>query len=190
MREYEEIKSELSAIAEILKQYPEHLQVNVFKILIEEYMGRTVALEEGGAGEPQNEVLSGTKQPGARKRSQQKESYRIVGGLDLAGNAERLSLRKFCEEKFPESGQDFNAVAVYYLQRILKVEGITVEHIYTCYKDTSTKMPGAFRQSLLDTSNRTGNIDTKNMNDIVITITGENFVEHDLPRRKGEQEVS
>ncbi len=189
MREYEEIKRELSAIAEILKQYPESLQTQVFRILIEEYMGRTLAIEDSGAVEPQDEMPVGAKLPVARRRSPLKESYRIIGGLDLAGNADRLSLRKFCEEKSPESGQDFNAVAVYYLQRILNVGGITPDHIYTCYKDTSRKMPGAFRQSLLDTSNRTGNIDTKNTDSIVITVKGENFVEHDLPRKKGPEEV-
>lgn len=186
MPEYEKIKAELVAIAEILKNYPDELQPQVFKLLIEEYLGRVVNIDSGGMPELQGQALE-AKQSGPKKRTPQKESYRIVSDLDLSGGPERQSFRKFVEEKNPGPGIEFNVVAVYYLERVLGINEITLEHIYTCYKDASRKPPMAFRQSLTDTASRTGHIDTKNMNSITLTIRGENFVEHDLPKKAGQE---
>lgn len=72
-------------------------------------------------------------------------------------------------------------MAVYYLQQILGLEGITLNHVYTCYREVGFKAPDAFGQSLRDTASRTGNLDTSNTNSIKITHRGVMFVEHDLP---------
>jgi hypothetical protein len=48
-------------------------------------------------------------------------------------------------------------------------------------------VPGALRQSLLDTSFKKGWIDTKSMENITITTHGENLVEHELQGKKEEK---
>ena len=75
-----------------------------------------------------------------------------------------------------------NTVFVYYLEKVLNLSGITVDHIYTCYKAAEQTIPGALAQSLLDTASRKGWLDTSNMSDISLPTGGENLVERVLPR--------
>jgi hypothetical protein len=77
-----------------------------------------------------------------------------------------------------------NTVFVYYMQKKLNLTGITVDHIYTCYKNGNIRVPGALVQSILDTSNRKGWLNTRRTDDISVTTQGENLVEDDLPRKK------
>ena len=84
----------------------------------------------------------------------------------------------------PVSGNAFenNTFFVFYFQNVLKTTGITLNHLYTCYKHLDIKPPNAFHQSLIDTSHKKGYLDTSNMQNIILTIKGENFIEQDLPK--------
>lgn len=132
---------------------------------------------------PESRVV-GHKPPGkAKKRATSKESIRIIKDLNLRGNSKVPSFKDFCKEKAPSSNIEFNAVAVYYLARLLELTSITPAHINTCYKESSRRPPGNFRQSLWDASSaKYGYIETKDINDIRIPHRGEAFVEHDLPK--------
>jgi hypothetical protein len=125
--------------------------------------------------------------PNAKKiKNRLKESYTIVKDLDLNSKAVGKSLKSYFVEKKPQNGMENNAVFVYYLQKIANVPSITLDHMYTCYKDAGIKIPTALRQSLLDTAHRKGWIDTSDLNAVTISTRGENFVEHDLPRQDKE----
>jgi len=113
-----------------------------------------------------------------------KESYSLVTNIDLLAKGSREALKDFYTEKAPSNAMEKNAVFVYYLQKEAKVTAITVNHVYTCYKHVGVPVPGAFRQSLADTSSKKGWIDTKSMENITIPTLGENFVEHDLGKKK------
>lgn len=115
-----------------------------------------------------------------------KESWSMIKDLNLRGNGEIISLRDFYAEKNPSNNMENNTVFVYYLERKLGVTGISVNHVYTCYKDVNQHLPGALLQSLYDTSNRKAWIDTANVDNIRLTTHGENLVEHDLPPKKKE----
>lgn len=119
-----------------------------------------------------------------KKATKRKESYNIVSDLDLYGKGGKKSLKDFYSEKAPKTNMERNTVFVYYLQKELNLTGITVEHVYTCYKHVSTSVPRALVQSLLDTSSRNGWLNTKSTNDISITTQGENLIEQELPRKK------
>lgn len=127
------------------------------------------------------------KNNGSKVGSRRKEAYHIVKDLDLSAKGEKEALKSLYEKKSPSSAMQRNAVFVYYLEKVAKVSGVGVDHIYTCYKNVNEKVPGALRQSLLDTSFKKGWIDTKSMENITITTLGENLVEHDLPGKKEEK---
>ena len=120
-----------------------------------------------------------------KQKIKSKESYSIVKDLDLSPNGGKQSLRDFYKEKLPNSGaaMESNAVFVYYLQKIAGVSNITLSHVYSCYKDTGTRVPAALRQSLLDTSHRKGWVDTSSFDNLVVATPGENYVEQDLPKK-------
>jgi len=68
------------------------------------------------------------------------------------------------------------------MERVLKITDIGINHVYTCYKNVGEKVPGNLYQSLVDTKNLKGWIESKDINNLKITIAGENHVEHDYPR--------
>jgi hypothetical protein len=57
---------------------------------------------------------------------------------------------------------------------------VTLDHIYTCYKEMNRKPNDKFRQSFIDTKNRQGWIEFEE-NKLDISHRGVIFVEHDLP---------
>ena len=107
----------------------------------------------------------------------------IVKDLNLKKDGKTPSLRDFHSQKQPKEFAEHNALFVYYLSKVKELTGITPNHIYTCYKEVNQRVPGAFYQSLLDTTRRKGWLDTSNTEDIKVTTVGENFVEHDLPKK-------
>lgn len=128
---------------------------------------------------------NGTKKMGKVKEgNKRKESYSLVTDLDFTANGGKKALRDFYTEKAPSNAMERNTVFVYYLQKIAKVSGISVNHVYTCYKHVNEKVPGALRQSLLDTSSRKGWLDTGSMENITVPTLGENLIEHDLVKRE------
>lgn len=109
-----------------------------------------------------------------------KESYSIVKDINLS--MDRTTLKKFYLEKNPKSALERNTVFVYFLAKISKIEKIAIGHIYTCYKDLNIKPPAKLRQNLADTASKKGWLDTSSMQNIKITLKGESFVEHELPK--------
>jgi hypothetical protein len=118
---------------------------------------------------------------GSKKISSNPSSYTIVGSLDLSPSGKN-SLKNFIVNYNLSSGAEYNVVFVYYLEKIIKERNIGVNHIYTCYKELGVKYPSNLRQSVIDTKQRKGWLDTSSTNDIKLTAVGENAVEHNLKK--------
>ena len=138
--------------------------------------------QERDAEEPLKQV---EEPPKRRQRSSgggAKESYALNKHLNLFGKDGKAPLKKFYDEKKPDTAVQRNALFVYYLKNVIGHSPVTLDDIYTCYSEVKVKAPDAFRQSIKDTSgSRYGYIDAKNMDDIQIPLRGTQFVEHDLP---------
>jgi hypothetical protein len=131
--------------------------------------------------QPNNDKRESANKPKVRS-STSKPMPTMLKDLDLRATADHPGLREFYAEKAPSSAMETNAVFVYHLKNNLGLTGITVDHIYTCYKDVGAKPPSALRQSLIDTANRKAWIDTSTLEDITLSLRGESFVDHDLPK--------
>lgn len=193
MKTYEEIKTELLAIADVLKKYPENVQPKVFEILTSHFLEKTMPdskIEGSSDKEKSNAKVKqkSTSTPKSSGKSSKKNSENItlLKDLDLRKKGEK-SFKDFYDEKKPGASNEFNSVAVYYLSEILELSGITPSHIFTCYKEVTKRPPEAFIQSLRDTASKNGYIDTADINNIKIPLRGKNFVEHDLPTQKAKK---
>jgi len=165
----------LKKIDEQLKDLSPELRKEAFQLLVQRHL-----LGPSRVGStPRNEQ---TAKKNRGKRSLEQPA--IVKDLNLKADSSIESLRDFWKRKRPDGFLEQNAVFVYYLSMLKRIENISQDHVYTCYKDVAARIPGAFYQSLLDTSRRKGWIDTKNMQNIRVTTVGENFVEHDLPAKE------
>jgi hypothetical protein len=119
-----------------------------------------------------------TKKGGATRK---KESYGLVKDLNLIPN-DKKSLKDFYAGKAPSSAMEKTATFIYYLKNELSVDKVGLNHIYTCYKAVGEPVPGALKQNVADTSSRKGYIYTGDFDDITVTVAGENFIEHELPK--------
>jgi hypothetical protein len=105
----------------------------------------------------------------------------IVKDLNLS-MSDKKSFKDFVNEKKPLSNQEKCTVALYYLQNEIEVENVTVNHIYTCYKNVNWRTVD-LRNILFLTASRKGWVNTSDTENITITIHGEALVEHDLPHK-------
>ncbi|MBE9169932.1 hypothetical protein IQ238_21220 [Pleurocapsales cyanobacterium LEGE 06147] len=120
-----------------------------------------------------------------------KSSYKppimsIMKDLNLRPEG-KLSFRDFYAQKKPTTQEQAITVAVYYLKRVLELDKVTPEHVFTCFKNVERKTPKNMPQTIRDTAKRRGWVDTSERCNIKITNHGENLVEHDLPASNGKK---
>lgn len=117
----------------------------------------------------------------AKAPAKPKPSISIVKDLNLSSK-EKKAFKEFVKEKQPATNQEKCTVAVYYLSHELSLSAVSIDHIFTCYKEANWRVPDLYNVLVL-TAHKKGWVDTSNMRAIVITTHGENLVEYDLPRQ-------
>lgn len=122
-----------------------------------------------------------TKTKGGDGRKRRRTSPAIVSDLSLRPSGKR-PFAEFAEEKMPRTHPERQAVALYWLRHEADIGGVTVDHVNTCYQGAKWKRPGNLENSLQQTANRKGWLDTSDSEDIALTVAGEDFVTHELPR--------
>ncbi len=196
MPSYEELKTELEQISKLVEKFPEAIKPNVYDLLVSTFLGvkqpSKIDNPEVISRKPKRKIKSAQAEVAASGKSQPekstsrktgtKESYQIDRELNLRGDKSIPSFKAFCAEKNPSSVGEFNAVAVYYLQKILGLSGITLNQTYTCYSEADRRPPEAFRQSFIDAKNKKGWVEFDESGNLRIPHRGAVFVEHDLPR--------
>jgi len=115
----------------------------------------------------------------------------LAKDLDLLGKDKGVSLKTFISSYVaPKSAMEWNVLFVYYLQKMLGIPSVGIDHIYTCYKHLNEKTPKNLYQSLINTAHRKGSINTDSIDSITVTMVGENLVEHEMPRKDQSTENS
>lgn len=125
---------------------------------------------------PTKKSIAGTKKASGSEGA-------LLKDLDLSGKSGNTNLRDYCSQFVIKSNMERNLVFTYYLQNELEIEGIGIDHIFTCYRFIpKTKLPGNLKQSLYDTSSK-GWLAIKTIDDgISVPVAGINHIEHDLPK--------
>lgn len=166
----------LRMIDEQVKTMSPDIRAEAFQILVRRHLTKDQNLQSS-----ERPIKTAGKRAARAKSG---SDISVVRDLDLKKDENGPSLRDFYAQKRPGSFVEHNTLFVFYLNRTKLIEDVTPSHVYTCYKEVGARIPGAFYQSLLDTS-RKGWIDTQNTAKIRVTTVGENFVEHDLPATGG-----
>lgn len=96
----------------------------------------------------------------------------------------KKSFKDFWAEHVSNSSLESNLLFVYYFEKILKIESISINHVYTAYKEAGEKLPGNLYRSLRNTENKKGWIKSNGINDISVTTRGENAAEFELIPKK------
>lgn len=195
MIKYDDLKREIPMIAKLVGDFPAEIRSSAFEILIRHFVGESP--EPGFRGAPGTTAQRAPKEGVAAvaraagktpKRESTRESYQIDRELDLRGDGSRPSFKAFCSQKKPRTAAEFNAVAVYYLKKVLQVKTATLNHAFTCYSEVHRRPPEHFRQSFHDTKNRAGWVEFDADGNLQIPHRGTVFVEHDLPHSDKDKE--
>lgn len=110
-------------------------------------------------------------------------SYTRIKDLDLSAAAGHPSLGEFMDSKLPITNEERNLVFMYYLQYLLNVETITMDHVYTCYREVRIRAPLNLEHSLRTTANQKNWITAGDDDQFVVTPEGKSYVEKQLPKR-------
>ncbi len=181
---YDELIGKLPEIAKVVNEFdsPE-AQQRAFDLL---------AASLGIAADPQPNEGESIKAR-AKKNAKPKETKprspstgpKMLGDLVLNPSGKQ-SFKDFAKEKNPTSNFERSVVAVYYLEQVLEVNGITADHVFTAYKSVGWRPPSDPRNNLQVVKSKHAWIETQNMDAIATTYRGRTFVEHDLPKKKTE----
>jgi len=178
--------SEINAIGKVdtaLASLDKDARKRVLEWACKKYATESLPIDESTASKKpkkRKEKSFGKK----RSRTKAKLSLAITKDLNLRPKGKKTFV-DFVNEKRPTSHEQKCTVAAYYLEKILGLKDIGVNHIYTCYKDAKIgwRVPTDLRNKLSYTASQKGWLDTSNMENITLTTPGENLVEHDLPSK-------
>lgn len=183
---------ELSAMLNCTKSL-EELDKGAKKRVINYLISRfdlDVELKNDESKEEAKSVAKGAEK-GIKKKTKQSariapknlQSFKLLNDLNLYPT-DKENLKDFYGKYLSKTFFENNLLYVFYLEKTLKISEISVDHVYTCYKKTGQKVPGNLYQSLADTRKLKGWIDTKNMNDLKVSIQGENYVDHEMVHKE------
>lgn len=112
------------------------------------------------------------------KKKVKAKSQSIVSDLNLRPK-DGKSLDDFISVLNVKTNLERNVAFLYYLIHEIKISGIGLDHIFTCYRHLKARVPAAFYQSIADTGVK-GWIGTSDTEDLSLTSIGLNYVEHDM----------
>ena len=105
--------------------------------------------------------------------------------LDLKSGENKISLRDFYKQKKPDNQSESVIVFAYYLKEYLKLNKMEAGHVASCCKEVGIKVPTNITQMFYDIHRHNGWLNLGDGRKFAeINTSGENFVIHDLPRKK------
>ena len=120
----------------------------------------------------------------SKSRKRKPPTLQLINNIDLYGKNGAISLKEFVSKKRPKTNIENSTAFIYYLETIINIKPITINHIYTCYKIMGLRIPNNLQQNLSDISSKRYGYANRKDGDYSMTILGINFVEHDLPAKQ------
>lgn len=181
---FEELLGSMEQIAEAVNRFEsEAVQGAAFEALVVALTGNGAVPDEPAETKQKasDENAGRASAPKRSKRTSKARSVSLVKDLNLTPSGEQ-SFRDFAEGEAPTVQNEMNLVAVYYLKKVLELEQVGADHVYTAYKAAGWRPPARPHGSLRKTASEEGWIDTANSSDIQLTTLGATYIEHDLPK--------
>jgi hypothetical protein len=133
---------------------------------------------------PAPNALGAGAATGSVKSKTSKKSKTVISmdkTLNLAPQG-KPSAAAFAEEKKPSNVVQKSVVAAYYLRDVVGVK-VTPQGVFTFFKFVQWPAPTDMKNTLQQAGSA-GWLDTADSEDIKITSSGENLVEHNMPSKK------
>lgn len=108
----------------------------------------------------------------SKKKTSNGTKYKVLSDIDFHPSGEK-KLDDFVQEYNPKNDSERNLLFTYYLSKILKIQKITLDHLFTCYDAMKYKLPENMLGSFNNTKTRTSWL-TGDKSNIEITTKGLN----------------
>jgi hypothetical protein len=118
-----------------------------------------------------------------KKSSKSKPSLSLIKDINLEPSGKK-SFEDFANEKLPSSHPEKCVVCVYYILNELQQGPVSVNHVFTCFRDIHWRLPADLKDVLYWTASQRNWLDTSDISDIKVTPSGNNLIEHELPRKE------
>lgn len=185
---FERLLEEMPRIAKVVNAFSsQSVQERAYEALVTSLVEKDGVSKERGKSPKKMRTTKTQKSDASEgaprpKKRQSPDSYDVIPDLNLRP-AKGKSLRDFVAEKAPKTNEERFAVMVYYMEKQIKVSRIEPNHVYTCFKDANMRVPSKLRTVLSNAAHRKSWFSSP-ADGLKMTTIGENFVEHDLPRKK------
>lgn len=140
-----------------------------------EIIGRTTGSAARHKSNPNQKDESDDSKIVAKKASKSGKSLKRLVNIDFAPSGKE-SLDAFYKKISPSSDFNRNLLFVFYMQEILQIPAITLDHIYTCYDSLNLRISENLTQTVRNTKSRTGWIETEDTSNITVTVKGRNQI--------------
>lgn len=149
-----------------------------------------IGADSGEAAPDIQDVKSSGKKVGKKKVTNKgaapASGKKTVISMDKSLNLNpsgKASAEDFVAAKKPSNVQEKCVVACFYLRDMISVAQVNVSGVYTFFKHVGWPLPKDLKNAL-QKAGSSGWLDTADSEHILITSTGENLVEHKLPKSK------
>lgn len=127
---------------------------------------------------------SSTSKESSNKKSKSSTSkFEVLKDLNLRPS-DKTSLIDYINNFDVKSNGDRIIVIINYLKEILKIDKVTIDHIYTAFFVLKCRIPPSFYQVVVNTKNRNNLIDFDKVDNIKLSAQGLNRVRLDIVKKK------
>jgi hypothetical protein len=124
-----------------------------------------------------------SKDSNNKKSKSSTTKFEVLKNLNLRPT-DKVSLIDYINGFEVKSNGDKIIVIINYLQEILKVDKVTIDHIYTAFFVLKYRIPASFYQVILNTKGRSSLIDFDKVDNIKLSAQGLNRVRLDIVKKK------
>ena len=134
----------------------------------------------GGAGGKRQKAKANKTSGGKTKSSGYKPEF--DSDMDLSG------VEDFYDQYLPKNHSEKILIFAQFLDKKLKIKPLTADHIYSCYftLNSRTATPLALAQALREARTLKGYIKFASLNDISVSIAGDNHFNQGLKKKSGD----
>lgn len=127
--------------------------------------------------------LNSSNETKSKKSKSTASKFEVLKDLNLRPKT-AISLTDYVQNYEVKSNADKIIVIINYLLEILKIEKVTINHIYTAFFVLKYRIPASFYQVVVNTKSRNNLIDFDNVNEIKLSTQGQNRLRLDINKQK------
>jgi hypothetical protein len=132
---------------------------------------------------PNSKTTNKKESNGKKSKKSTTSKFEVLKDLNLRPT-DKISLLDYIKDFDVNSNSDKIIVIINYLKEILKLEKISIDHLYTAFFVLKYRIPASFYQVVVNTKSRSSLINFDKVDNIKLSTQGSNRVRLDIVKKK------